>query len=220
MAWDTTVLDIERLTHDTKRFVLEKPKDFAFVPGDSISISILEDGWEKKRRPFTMTSIPSDDHIELIVKAYPDGRGMTMHLHEINPGTKIRIWNCFHSITYQDTGVFIAGGAGIAPFISILRDLHNKGTIGDNKLLYTNKKSEDLLLGDELRAMLGDNLILTFTRETVEGYEQGHIDEAFLRRHLNDFSCEFYLCGPPPMIKSITEILAKMKAKSSHLQLE
>ncbi len=58
--------------------------------------------------------------------------------------------------------------------------------------------------------MLWDSLINILSRENAEGYHHGHIGEVFLREHVNDFSGQFYLCGPPEMMKAMTEMLSGM----------
>jgi ferredoxin-NADP reductase len=70
----------------------------------------------------------------------------------------------------QESCSFIAGGAGITPFISIFRDLFIKKQLEGNKLIYSNKTSEDVIMNEELEGMLKDNFIKLFTREKVMGF--------------------------------------------------
>jgi ferredoxin-NADP reductase len=60
--------------------------------------------------------------------------------------------------------------------------------------------------------MLNNNLMLTLTRETKEGYKNGRINKEFLEKNIQDFSQEFYLCGPPLFTKEIKESLQELGA--------
>ena len=80
--------------------------------------------------------------------------------------------------------MFIAGGAGITPFISIFRDLQNKKKIGGNMLIFSNKKKEDIILEGELKLMLGNSFINILSEEKSKGYAHGFITQEFLKAHI------------------------------------
>ena len=105
------------------------------------------------------------------------------------------------------SGAFIAGGAGITPFISILRDLHSKQKIGSNKLIFANKTKGDIILEEELKAMLKHNFINIIAEENIDGYAQGLISESLLKAHISRTCKNIYLCGPPPMMESVEKHL-------------
>ena len=91
------------------------------------------------------------------------------------------------TINYKGPGVFIAGGAGITPFIAILRMLKKDGKIEGNKLFFSNKTTEDVILEKEFREMFDPNdLMLTLTKEKVAGYESGRVDSEFLKKHIKN----------------------------------
>jgi NAD(P)H-flavin reductase len=64
-----------------------------------------------------------------------------------------------------------------------------------------------------LNAMLGKNVIHTVTDESTTTYPNGFINEAFLKRHIDDFSKHFYLCGPPKMVEALQDCLKKLGAR-------
>lgn len=117
------------------------------------------------------------------------------------------------TINYKGEGVFIAGGAGVTPFISILRHLQGKKELGNNKLLFANKTVADIIHNNEFKDMLGQNFINILSREEVEGFEYGRITEEFLKKHgINDYKY-VYLCGPKAMMENIEEQLLKLNIK-------
>lgn len=88
------------------------------MPGQAVDISINKPGWEEKLRAFTFTSLPKDEYIEFTIKTYPTHEGVTQQLLLLNKEDEIIIHDVFGSITYKGEGIFVAGGAGITPFIS------------------------------------------------------------------------------------------------------
>jgi ferredoxin-NADP reductase len=116
----------------------------------------------------------------------------------------------FGTIRYEKEGYFIAGGAGITPFISIFRYLRSIHGIGNNKLFYANKTTKDIILKDEFTELLGKNFINILSDEESEGYPFGYITEDFLIANISDFTKNFYVCGPPTMMDAIEKILSDL----------
>jgi ferredoxin-NADP reductase len=201
---------IEQITHDVKRFRVEKPAGYSFTPGQATGVAINSPEMKKKRRSFTFTGLNEDPFLEFTIKIYPEHEGLTRELDRLLPGAELVIGNPWGAIKYRGKGIFIAGGAGITPFLAIFRDLHRRNELAGNILLYANKTRADIILEQELAGMLGGAFINILSREKAEGYLHGHINEELIRNHAGDFTGQFYLCGPPEMMKSVTEILAGM----------
>src|SRR5688572_18194269 len=132
------VLEASYITHDVKRFTVEKPPGYTFVPGQATDVSINLPEWKNELRPFTFTSLKDQPCLEFMIKIYSDHKGVTDMLGRINSGAELILHDVFGAIQYKGQGVFIAGGAGITPFISILRNLHKKKQIPGNRLIYSN----------------------------------------------------------------------------------
>ncbi|MCZ7602361.1 MAG: FAD-binding oxidoreductase [Melioribacteraceae bacterium] len=214
------ILMTEFVTHDVKSFIVEKPNDYSFVPGQATEVNLDNDKWRKEKRPFTFTSMVEDVVLQFIVKKYPDHEGVTDRMHELKSGDTIEIGDAWGAIKYKGKGVFIAGGAGVTPFIAILRDLNAKGEIEGNKLLFSNKEERDIILEKEFRNMLGNHFITTLTREKNTKHHHGRIDEQFLKSNVKDFSQNFYVCGPPKFIEGITQILKNLGAEPDSVVIE
>jgi len=214
------------VTHDVKRFIVEKPEGYKFTPGQATEIAVNKPGWEGKKHPFTFTSLNEDLVLEFIIKGYvldrhPDHGGMTEELHKLLPGDELLIDNPWGTINYQGPGVFIAGGAGITPFIAILRQLKKDGKIKGNKLIFSNKKARDIILEKEFKSMFDNgDLVLTLTREKLRGYEYGRVDTDFLKKYIDDFARFFYICGPKTMVKDLQKSLSLLGAKTDLIVFE
>lgn len=203
---------IENVTHNVKRFQFEKPAGFHFTPGQAADVSINRDGWREEKRPFTFTALNEWPFLEFTIKKYSDHPGVTNELHTLQPGDELIISDAWGAIEYKGPGYFIAGGAGITPFIAILRQLHKENKLAGNKLFFSNRTSRDIILQEELTAMLHDDAIYIITNEPGNNHFSGYIDKTFLEKNVDDFSKHFYLCGPDKMIKDLQEILEKLGA--------
>ena len=214
------ILMTEFATHDVKRFVLEKAEGIDYEPGQATEISIDKDKWRDEKRPFTFTSLKSDEVIQFIIKRYDEHNGVTKELHKLKPGDHLILSESFGAIQYDGKGVFIAGGAGITPFIAILRDLYEKGEIEGNTLIFSNKTSKDIILEKEFKEMLGNNLILTLTDEVNNNYYNQRISKDFLKDHIKNFNQKFYVCGPPKFIKDVKQIVGELGADTEDVIIE
>jgi ferredoxin-NADP reductase len=211
---------VENVTHDVKRFQCEKPEGYDFIPGQATEVSINKKGWEEERRPFTFTSLNESPVLEFTIKIYNDHPGVTNELNTLKPGDELIVRDVWGAIEYKGPGYFIAGGAGITPFIAILRQLKKEDRLDGNKLFFSNKTERDIILKDELSSMLNGNAIYTITNEPSKAYHNGLINEQFLKENIDDFSKHFYLCGPPKMIEALETILVKLGASPDAVVFE
>src|SRR5680860_640438 len=174
---------IEHATHDVLHIVTEKPRDIDFVPGQATEMFLEKAGKDGEGNPFTFTCLPNEDHLEFMIKTYPSHKGLTNALLKLKKGDEVILNDIFGAINYKGEGTFIAGGAGVTPFISILRDLRAKNKIGNNKLLFANKTKSDIILEQEFREMLGKNFINILSDESSDEYPHGRITEDFIKKN-------------------------------------
>lgn len=215
------IRSIGHVTHDTLKIVTQKPEGFSFEPGQASMVSINKNEWREKKRPFTMTNLPDNGHLEFIIKTYPAHKGVTNQLLELKAKDELILQDVFGKLTYSKEGVFIAGGAGVTPFISILRDLERKNKIGGNRLILANKRKSDIILEDELTDMLGmDSFINILSDEKRKGYHHGMVNGEFLNNVLSNFNKHFYLCGPPAMIETVERQLLNHKVPAGSITKE
>ena len=111
------VKSIENATHNVFRIVTEKPPRYHFESGQATEVSINKPGWEDEKRPFTFTSLPEDDYLEFFIKVYPTHQSVTNELLNLKEGEKLIMDNAWGAINYRGEGTFIAGGAGVTPFV-------------------------------------------------------------------------------------------------------
>jgi len=215
------ILMTEPVTWNVKRFIVEKPANYKFIPGQATEVSINDEKWRGKKNPFTFTSLNSDLVLEFIIKRYPEHKGVTDELHRLNSGDELIIRDVWGTINFKGKGIFIAGGAGITPFIAILRQLKKEEKINGNKLIFSNKTQRDIILEKEFKEMFpSEDLILTLTEEKKQGYENEKISVDFLKKHIKNFSQNFYICGPKEFVKDIRNILSELGAEVNSVVFE
>ena len=220
MDFTVTLMMSEFVTHDVRRFIVARPQGFEFEPGQGVELAIAAPEWQDQSRPFTPTSLKDDQVLEFTIKAYPEHNGVTRALHQLRPGDNLLMSKPFGTIRYKGPGVFIAGGAGITPFIAIVRDLSRKQKLAHQGMIFSNKTPADIICEKELRHAFGDKLVLTCTQSAAPGYAQRRIDKEFLTEHVSDFNQQFYLCGPPGFMDAVTAALRDLGVEADSLVFE
>lgn len=214
------IRSIGKVTHDVVRIILERPVGYTFTSGQATEVAINKKEWEDERRPFTFTNLPNDDHLEFTIKTYPERRGVTNEILNLRAGDELILHDVWGAISYKGEGVFIAGGAGITPFLSIFRYLKSQNEINGNLLIFANKTKADIIHEEEFKSLLGNAFINILSREQVPGYAHGKITETFLKEHVASFDKPFYVCGPPPMMDAIRIQLADLGVADNLLVVE
>lgn len=214
------IINVENVTHNVKRFTLSRPENYIFTPGQATDIVINKPEWLKERRPFTFTGLNEWDRLEFTIKIYDDHEGVTNQLGKLKAGDELILHDIWGAIHYKGEGVFIAGGAGVTPFIAIFRQLNKDKKLGNNQLIFSNKTSKDIILKDEFEQMLGDHFINTLTQEKTDQYDNSLINEEYLKEKIKDLDQYFYICGPDPMIEAISNDLQKMGVDKDKIVIE
>jgi ferredoxin-NADP reductase len=214
------ILATEPVTHNVKRFRVEKPAGYRFVPGQATEVAINEERWREERRPFTFTCLNDKDYLEFTIKIYNDHDGVTHRLGQLITGDELILHDVWGAIQYKGEGTFIAGGAGITPFIAIFRELERTGKVGNNKLIFSNKTEKDIILKEELEKILGNNFLNILTEENTGKYDHRKIDQSYLEEKITDFNQQFYICGPDPMVQDLQKYLIDLGASEAVVTVE
>jgi predicted ferric reductase len=206
----------------------ENTKRFDFLPGQFQFITF--DQGRGEEHPFTIVSSPTDarSHSSTI-----KGSGdFTKTIGSVQPGDLVGIQGAFGRFSHvlepgERNLVFIAGGIGITPFMSMLRYMRDTKDDRDIVMFYANRSEEDIVFRrelDSIAAMAPPRLrvvhVLDAPGQEWRG-EQGRIDRALIKRHANDFSTRlFYLCGPPPMMNALAAMLIDAGVPAQRIRTE
>jgi NAD(P)H-flavin reductase/ferredoxin len=196
---------LEPLTGDIVRLVLRCASGFQFTPGQYLDLHVpgSENG---ARRSFSMANLPGDGLIELMVKRYPGGRLSGMLGESIVPGVRLTFTGPYGSLRVGDSRrpvLMIAGGSGMAPILSLLRQLEAERCSRPVRFFYGARTAEDLFHLDEISSLALSDFEFTpvtgrFVHEAVDEFlagDSGLVDP------------DVYICGPPPMLEAAEEML-------------
>lgn len=211
---------ITQVTHNVRSYQVTKPGGYTFEPGQATEVSINKGKWKDERRPFTFTSLNKWPYLEFTIKSYTDHDGVTNELGKLKEGDELIIRDVWGAIAYKSEGYFIAGGAGITPFIAILRQLNSDNLIKSNQLFFSNRTSEDIILHIELDGILGANAHYIITQEKNTEFESGYINKDYLISHITDFTKPFYICGPDKMVSELSLVLTELGANAEQVIFE
>jgi len=220
MLESVKILSVAPVTHNVHRYRLQKPEGYYFAPGQATELSIDRDGYREKKNPFTFTALNEADYLEFTIKSYFDRDGVTRKLWDLKPGDHLLVRDVWGTITYKGPGTFIAGGAGVTPFIAILRQLAKDGKLAGHRLIASNRTEADIILREEFEAMEGLDHDWVITDDPQTKLYRGRIDEDFLTHRITDFSQNFYVCGPDKMVADLRELLGKLGAKVDAVTFE
>jgi ferredoxin-NADP reductase len=191
-----------------------KGQEYDFTPGQYFFLTLPELRYEDPKgamRHFSIVNSPSQKGILQFATRLTDS-GYKKTLNEIALGTEVEIGNAMgiFGIPQENTKpvVMIAGGIGITPFVSILRDMHEKEAEHNVRLFYSNRLKKQTAFLDELQRMdLSDsnmNLILTLTDDPNWAGEVRMVNGEFIKDYVPDYNdCLFMISGPPAMVETI-----------------
>ncbi len=224
------VASIDRETADSMRVALHVPEDlqdeYAFLPGQHLPIQITVDG-KKIRRTYSICSVPGEQPLLLGIRVQPGGRFSEFIANELSPGDELEVmppFGQFHATLDADhrkTYLAFAAGSGITPVLSIIRATLEGEPLSKFVLFYGNRRQSTTMFIDDLYALKNRfserlQLYFLFTQEEQEySIFSGRLDDAKVRELFSDF-CEglepdeAFLCGPFPMIETITNALTEL----------
>jgi ferredoxin-NADP reductase len=203
----------EDVAEGTVAFRFARPARFAFKPGQSVSIALLDPPAEPNsaRRTFSLASAPFEDEL-VIATRMREGSAFKRALKDLPIGAQVRLTGPLGDMTlHQDAAraaVFIAGGIGITPFMSMLRQAEHDRLEHRLLLAYSNRRSEHAAFLSELKALEQRNARFRLLAAMTDA--EGMVNEETLKRFAGDAGAPlYYLAGPPAMVEAMKAILAR-----------
>lgn len=199
------IIQLNEISKNIFQIKTTKEKEFLYSPGQAVFIT-----YDNQKKPFTITSIPEDDFLEFIIKIYDEHNGFTKKLRNLKVNDELEISQPFGTISYKGEGLFIVGGTGITPFLSIIKKLQKENkTLEKSKLIYSSKLEEEIIKRDYLIKQFKENY-----KEIITSKEK-RIDEELLKENLNYEY--YYICGPFIFSKEIENILLNLGIKKEKI---
>ncbi|MEI6420418.1 MAG: FAD-dependent oxidoreductase [bacterium] len=184
-------------------------------------------GSDLKSKAFTISSAPSESLVCLTIKVKS---GTSLAITNLNIGDKVAVngpFGHFYPENNLEELVMLAGGIGVTPFYSVIKDRLENITPGKITLFYSNKNMPQTALFKELNKLSVDNdnfrVIYTFTQEkpTVDNFEFGRINIKFLKKYLSKLNNKkYYLCGSIQFTNDMWKILKDASVEESSIFTE
>ncbi|MCA9375913.1 MAG: FAD-dependent oxidoreductase [Candidatus Doudnabacteria bacterium] len=198
---------------------------FEFQAGQFLQIDATCGEDKTARRAFSISSSPAvTEYVEFVVRAVPNGVCSGV-LETAEEGLEVDLHGPFGRFTLQETDrdkAFIAAGTGIGPIASMIRTLKAHNSDASQTLLYGVRHHVDRAYTEELKAWAGEeqHTYVPFVSqdEPEAGEEKGHVTNGLNRFQDDVDTTDFYICGPPEMVKETKAKLQEMGAE--HILIE
>jgi ferredoxin-NADP reductase len=222
----------ETLAEGTLAFHLERPAEFSFKAGQAVVFELLDppSGEGQKRRTFSLVSAPYEPTLTIATRMRDSA--FKRSLKALPVGAGVKLIGPIGQFTLADAGrpaVFIAGGIGITPFMSMLRQAAKDESPQRLVLLYSNRRPEDAAFLRELHELARRNpnfrLVATMTEmgksaAQWEG-ETGFVDARLVERSVDGLAAPvYYVVGPPGMVAAMVDILRSAGVAESSVLTE
>jgi ferredoxin-NADP reductase len=224
----------EEIAQGTMSFHFAKPAGFRFRPGQAIDLVLADPairGTDFARHAFSIVSAPHEDEVAIATRMRDSP--FKNALSRLPPGGAAEIDGPFGSLTLHNkadrAGVFIAGGIGITPFMSMLRHARHAALPHRLVLLYSNRRPEDSAFLSELQRLEGEHasfrLVATMTQMAESRLPwtgaTGMIDEALLKRIGAELANPvWYVAGPPAMVAAMRQTLERAGVDGDDIRSE
>ncbi|WP_100269167.1 FAD-dependent oxidoreductase [Epibacterium ulvae] len=228
-----SVVSCETVASDTLELRLTKPAGFSFEPGQAIRLTIPS-GAPKgagEARVFSIANAPHETDLQIVTRIR-DSSPFKQALNSMSEGTELQIAGPLGSFMQgadqSHPTVFLAGGIGITPFLSMLCDADHRNDLSKTTLFYSNRSPADAAMLAELQALdlanPGFTLVATMTnieeRQTWEG-ETGYIDVAMLSRYIPDVTSPLFYCvGPSKFVSAMKDMLTTSGVEAANIRVE
>ncbi len=227
-----TITEIKKLTPSVTSFLFKADDGTSidFTPGMFAMLKHVDSSTgESIARAFSIANEPPSDHLEFVISLI-HGR-FTSKLDNAKIGDKYLVSAPYGQFRF-DIGsskkfLFLAGGTGIAPFMSMMRYAKRLNSDMNSVMLYSTKYANELIYKDQLDEYAKDSsfrLVTTVTRpQDGDGWtgETGHVNAEMIKKEVPDFMERVsYICGPPAFVKACKDALISIGVNPDNVKAE
>ena len=218
----------ETVAEGTLAFYFDKPAGFSHDAGQNVMLSLIEPPAMDEAgpsRPFTLASAPHEP--ELMIATRMRDSTFKRHLGSMPLGTRLEMDGPGGlMVLHEDASrpaVFLAGGIGITPFLSMVRDAAKRSLPHRIVLFYSNRRPQDAAFLAELERLQADRfrLVTTMTDSPDWRGERRRISRELLAEHVPNLRAPiYYFAGPPGMTMAVQGMLAELGVAEDDMRSE
>ena len=224
----------EEIAVGTMAFKFEKPTGFIFKAGQTLDWTLINPAYtdaEGNTRTFSIIASSEENYLGFATRMRDTAFKRTLRM--LTAGSEIEFEGPFGSFNLHNDSmkpaVMLAGGIGITPFFSMIKDATSRKLDHHIFLFYSNRKPEDTAFNQELMDLDSQNpnfkLIetMTETEKSAQAWqgETGYITKDMIGKYIPDLNnVIFYLAGPPSMVLALNEMLQKAGINTDNIKFE
>ncbi|WP_203073450.1 benzoate 1,2-dioxygenase electron transfer component BenC [Falsiroseomonas ponticola] len=220
----TALRGVERLSPTTIAFTLDAPAGLSFLPGQYVNLRVPG---TQERRSYSFSSAPGEASLSFLVRDIPRGLMSSWLRDTAAPGAPMDFTGPAGSFYLRDVRrplLFLAGGTGLAPFLSMLGRLAMAGTPHPVHLVYGVTNDADLVgvtaLEDSAARIPGFTFATVVAAEASTHPRKGYVTSHIAPAQLHGGDVDVYLCGPPPMVDAVRAWLATERVTPANFYYE
>ncbi|MCC5967683.1 MAG: ring-hydroxylating dioxygenase ferredoxin reductase family protein [Natronohydrobacter sp.] len=201
-----TVAGVDQLSETSFGLRLTLDRPMQFLPGQYVNVSVPGTG---KHRSYSFSSAPGATEASFLIRNMPGGV-MSSYLARAIAGERVTLtgpMGAFYLRPITRPQLWLAGGTGLAPFLSMLEQVAEQGTDQPITLYYAVTRAADLVELERVQALaerIGTVRLVTILAAADEDHpRKGFVTDHLTAEDLHNGQADVYLCGPPPMVDAV-----------------
>lgn len=208
-----TVAGVEALSDTSFRLRVTLPASLPFLPGQYVNVQVPG---SSATRAYSFSSHPQALEASFLIRNIPGGL-MSGYLARAKAGDRMDLtgpMGAFYLRPVTRPQVFLAGGTGLAPFLSMLEQIATQGTYQPIRLFYAVTRDADLVELDRLHSLAALipslDIVTIVAAPEIDHPQRGYVTDHLTAADLWDGAADVYLCGPPPMVEAVRAHMAAL----------
>ena len=208
-----TVAGVEALSETSFRLRVTLPAAMPFLPGQYVNVQVPG---TTATRAYSFSSHPQATEASFLIRNIPGGL-MSGYLARAKAGDLMDLtgpMGAFYLRPVTRPQVFLAGGTGLAPFLSMLEQIATQGTDQPIRLFYAVTRDADLVELDRLHSLAALipslDIVTIVAAPEVDHPRRGYVTDHLTAADLWEGAADVYLCGPPPMVEAVRAHMAAL----------
>jgi len=205
------ITSIETIAIDTVCVTLTRPLDFKYVAGQYVVVHVKVSDEDTLLRQYSFSSPPTEDHLQFIIRNQRGSKASNWFCKSATKGMHLQISDPLgaFAIDRKRPALLIAGGVGITPFLSILRENQFNTT-----LIYSERSADRLCYADELHSLLPSPML-----KIIESNIEGRLTTQNLQSYITDNQI-VYICGSFQFVTDVTKLALSAGVKLNDIATE